>query len=192
MDFIKPKFSEWFSRQINIETENGHRLDNIEADYQLSVLKPLHANLLLYLHNHMSGPEGKEIILSCWKKLGTFDAIHLGSTYLLSLDHFADSCPLMETEPTESLSLMLLFLEEIDCFRGMMKIIARRIILNGNRMVTYQWTMLTKIKCTIIHFMCLMTCKTSKWSSVKHSTLKYVFCSISNVFFITFCRFLKI
>ena len=63
-DFINQKFSQWFSRQINIRLENRQELDDIEVDYRLSVLKPLHANWLISLYNHMSSPEGKETILS--------------------------------------------------------------------------------------------------------------------------------
>ena len=43
-DYTKQKFSDWFTSQINTGLENGQELDDIEIDYQLSVLKPLHAN----------------------------------------------------------------------------------------------------------------------------------------------------
>ena len=67
----------------------------------------------------MSSPEGKEIILSGWKKLGIFDAIHLGLTGLPPLDPFADLCPLIQTAgPTEAPSLTSLFQEELHCFQG--------------------------------------------------------------------------
>ena len=41
-DFTKNKFSEWFSRQISIGTDTEQELEDIEIDYRLSVLKPLH------------------------------------------------------------------------------------------------------------------------------------------------------
>ena len=41
-DFMKEKFSTWFSRQISLGIENSVELDDIEVDYCLSVLKPLH------------------------------------------------------------------------------------------------------------------------------------------------------
>ena len=74
-DFTKEKFSEWFTRQISIGLENGQELDDIEIDYRLSVLKPLHATWLISLYDHMSSPEGKAVIASGWKKSGIFDAI---------------------------------------------------------------------------------------------------------------------
>ena len=42
-DYTKQKFSDWFTCQINTGLENGQELDDIEIDYRLSVLKPLHA-----------------------------------------------------------------------------------------------------------------------------------------------------
>ena len=42
-DFTKKKFWEWFSGQISIGLENGKELEDIEIDYCLSVLRPLHA-----------------------------------------------------------------------------------------------------------------------------------------------------
>ena len=118
-DYTQQKFGEWFSRQINIGLENGQELDDIEIDYRLSVLKPLHAKWLISLYNHMSSQEGKEIIASGWKKSGIYDALKLGSKGLPPLDPFDDICPLMEAvETNETLSLASLFPEELDCFRG--------------------------------------------------------------------------
>ena len=93
-DFTKEKFSEWFTRQISIGLENGQELDDIEIDYRLSVLKPLHATWLISLYDHMSSPEGKAVIASGWKKSGIFDAINLGLSGLPMLDPFNDICPL--------------------------------------------------------------------------------------------------
>ena len=45
-DFMKGKFSTWFSRKISLGLENCVELDGIEIDYRLSVLKPLHAKMV--------------------------------------------------------------------------------------------------------------------------------------------------
>ena len=111
-------FSTWFSRQISLGTKNGVELDNIEVGYLLSVLKPLHAKLLVELYNHMSTDEGNEIVANGWKKAGIFDPIKFALSGLPSLDPFADMCPLIEfLHLRENLSLSTLFLEELDCFR---------------------------------------------------------------------------
>ena len=65
----------------------------------------------------MSTDEVKEIVANGWKKTGIFDTIKLGSSGLLSLDQFADICPLIKSlQLRENLSLSTLFLEELDCF----------------------------------------------------------------------------
>ena len=93
-------------------------LDDIEFDYRLSVLKPLHIKWLVELCNHMSTDEGKEIVANGWKKASIFDAIKFGSSGLPSLDSFADMCLLIESlQLRENLSLSTLFTEELDCFR---------------------------------------------------------------------------
>ena len=117
-DFMKRMFSTWSSRQISLGLENGVELDDIEDDYRLSVLKPLHVKWLVELYNHMSTDEGKEIVANGSKKAGIFDAIKLGSSGLPSLDPFADICPLIESlQLRENLSLSILFPEEPACFR---------------------------------------------------------------------------
>ena len=96
-DFMKGMFSTWFTRQISRGLENGVELDDIEVDYRLSILKPLHAKWLVELCNHMFTDEGKEIVANDWKRTGIFDAIKLSSSSLASLDPFADMCPLIES-----------------------------------------------------------------------------------------------
>ena len=115
---MKGMFSTWFSRQVSLGLENGVELDDIQVDYRLSVLKPLHAKWLIELYNHMSADEGKEIVSNGWKKAGIFGTIKLGSSGLPSLNPFADTWPLIEfLQLRENLSLLTLFPEEHDCFR---------------------------------------------------------------------------
>ena len=92
-------------------------LDDIEVDYRLSVLKPLHIKWLVELYNNMSTNEGKEVAANGQKQAGIFDAVKLGSSGLPSLDPFADIYPLIESlQFLENLSLLTLFPEELDCF----------------------------------------------------------------------------
>ena len=117
-DFTRKKFSEWYTRQLTNGMENGIELDNIEIDYLLSVLKPLHATWLISLYNHMNSPEGKEVSASGWKKSGIFDAIMMGLSQLLTLDHFDDICPLMGVIPErETLSLASLLPKELESYK---------------------------------------------------------------------------
>ena len=117
-DFTKKKFWEWFSGQISIGLENGKELEDIEIDYCLSVLRPLHATWLISFYGYISSPEGKAVIASGWKKSGIFDAVEMGLSKLPVLDPFNDICPLMEALlPKEMLSLASLFPQELKSYK---------------------------------------------------------------------------
>lgn len=62
----------------------------------------------------MLGLEGKQIILSGWKKSDIFDAIPLGSTALPPSDTLADLCSFVEIAGLkEGLNLTSIFPEEL-------------------------------------------------------------------------------
>ena len=117
-DFTKKKFSEWFSRQISIGLENGQELEDVEINYRLSVLKPLHATCLISFYDYISSSGGKAVIASGWRKLGIFDPVELGLSKLLVFDPFNDIYPLIEvTSQKETLSLASLFPEELESYK---------------------------------------------------------------------------
>ena len=116
-DGMKGKFSIWFSREIPLGLENGVELDDIEVDYRISILIPLHAKWLVELYKYMSIDEGKEIVANDWKKVSIFGTIKLCSSSVPSLDPFSDIYLLIESlQLRENLSLLTLFPEELDCF----------------------------------------------------------------------------
>ena len=117
-NYKKQKFSDWFTRQINAGLENGQELDDIEIDYPLSVLKPLHPKWLISFYNYMTTTKGQEVISNRWKRSGIYDSIILASSKLPALESFSDICPLMEVAPPmETLSLTSLFPQELDSYR---------------------------------------------------------------------------
>ena len=66
-DYTKQKFSDWFTSQINTALENGQELDDIEIDYQMSILKHLHAKWLTSFYNYMTTMKGQGVISNGWK-----------------------------------------------------------------------------------------------------------------------------
>ena len=94
-DFMKGMFSTWFTRQISRGLENGVELDDIEVDYRLSVLKPLHAKWLVEYVITCPPTRGKKLLSMVGT--GIFDPIKLSSSGLPSLDPFADICPLIKS-----------------------------------------------------------------------------------------------
>ena len=117
-DFTKDKFLEWFSGQVSIGLENGQELEDIEINYRLSVLKPMHATWLISFYDYISSPEGKAVIDSGWKKLDILNAVELGLSKLSVLDAFNDICPLTEViPPKKTLSLASLFPRELESYK---------------------------------------------------------------------------
>ena len=68
----------------------GVPLEEIDINFQLTRMKPLHAQWMIELYNELSTAHGKDIIIKGWKQSGIFDAINLGSAGLPSLDPFQD------------------------------------------------------------------------------------------------------
>ena len=95
-DFLKAKFSTWFSKQVQKHLDKGIALEDIDVRFQLTTMKPLHATWLIDLYNELTSPRAKDVIIAGWKKSGTWDALKLGSRGLPSID------PFKEIEPMDS------------------------------------------------------------------------------------------
>ena len=83
--------------QLTEQLDNGKQIEEVDVKLQLTRLKPLHAEWLVELFNHMT--ISKEIIMSGWKASGRIEAIKQGSTRLPSLDPFNDLDPLFAESP---------------------------------------------------------------------------------------------
>ena len=53
-----------------MQLQNGKQLEDIDVDFRLSVLKPLHAKWLIALYNYLTTKKGMEIITKGWRKAG--------------------------------------------------------------------------------------------------------------------------
>ena len=76
--FTSRKFSEWYSSQVMKQLDDGKELHDINIDLRLSKLKPLHAEELVELYNHMSTAEDQKMIHSAWKASKITEAIKVG------------------------------------------------------------------------------------------------------------------
>ena len=85
--------------QITEQLDNGKQIKEVKVKLQLTRLKPLHAEWLVELFNHMTISQGKEIIMSGWKASGIIEAIKKRSARLPSLDPFNDLDPLLTQSP---------------------------------------------------------------------------------------------
>ena len=85
--------------QITEQLDNGKQIEEVNVKLQLTRLKPLHAEWLVELFNHMTISQGKEIIMSGWKASGIIEAIKKRSARFPSLDPFNDLDPLLTQSP---------------------------------------------------------------------------------------------
>ena len=93
-EFLKTKFSQWYSEQIQDALDSGKAIEDIEVKVPLSVMKPLHGCWLIEMYNELTSARCKKVIKSGWERQGILDAITWGSKNLPKLDPFADIDPL--------------------------------------------------------------------------------------------------
>ena len=88
-DFTKQKFVNQFQDELIKVWERRQNLDDIEIQYQLSVLKALCDRWLIDLYNYMTTEVGKQI-MNGWRRPRILDTIHLGWQNLPPVDRFND------------------------------------------------------------------------------------------------------
>ena len=86
--FMKKKFAEWFAQQFDKQLTLGKRVEDIEMKFDLTEIKPIHANWITQFYNHMSTEDGSKVVINDWKRSGIVDAITNGSAASPSIDPF--------------------------------------------------------------------------------------------------------
>ena len=84
--FTKHNFLNYLQEELKKALEDGEDLDNIEIQYQLSVLKSIHDRQLVNLYNYMATEKGKQKIMNGWQHSEILDTIQLGTQNLPLLD----------------------------------------------------------------------------------------------------------
>ena len=96
---MKIKKGKWQKLQERGQKSEGKEVEQIEVKLTLTTLKPIHAKWLPGFYNHMTTPEGEQVISSGWSAAGVTNALKNGETCLEPLDPFADIDPLV-SEPS--------------------------------------------------------------------------------------------
>ena len=60
-DYMKAKFSEWYSQQVREAIDSGKSIEDIEIKFPLSVMKPLHGSWLIDMCNELTSENSKEV-----------------------------------------------------------------------------------------------------------------------------------
>jgi hypothetical protein len=62
---------------VQKQLQSGANLEDINVDFRLYILKPLHAQWLVNVYNYFTSDKGKDVIAKGWKReeiSGLFDA----------------------------------------------------------------------------------------------------------------------
>ena len=68
--FIRRKFVSYYSNEVKSQLDSGKELNDVEVDFRLSKIKPLHAQWLIDMYNYFTTEKGSQIIIKGWKKAG--------------------------------------------------------------------------------------------------------------------------
>ena len=72
----------------------GVKVENINIEFKLTTIKPLHAKWIVDYYNHITSKAGTDVIINGWKSAGIYDAIKTGKSTLPSIDPFNEIAPL--------------------------------------------------------------------------------------------------
>ena len=68
--FIRRKFVAYYSNEVKSQLDSGKELDDVEVDFRMSKIKPLHAKWLIDMYNYFTNEKGSQIVMKGWKKAG--------------------------------------------------------------------------------------------------------------------------
>ena len=88
--YMKEKFSTWYSEQISLALENGEKFENINISFKITVLKPLYTRCFVEFCDHTTSGEKTEIITRGFNRAGITHTLELGSSNLPEFDSFAE------------------------------------------------------------------------------------------------------
>ena len=78
-----------YSNAVKHQLDSGKRVEDVDVDLRLTVIKPLHAQWLVNMYNFFTTKKGVEIIIKGWRKAGISELLD-GSTTLPPVDPFED------------------------------------------------------------------------------------------------------
>ena len=85
--YMRKQFIVYYSSSVKQQLDSGKQLEDIDVDFRLTILKPLHAQWLVNMFNFFTSQNGAEIIIKGWKKAGIVGVLD-GTIVLPSEDPF--------------------------------------------------------------------------------------------------------
>lgn len=87
--FMQNQFSKFYCNAVKAQIDSGKQVDEIDIDFRLTTLKPLHAQWIISLYDHFTSERGSQIIKKGWERSGITEIIN-GSVALPSADPFTE------------------------------------------------------------------------------------------------------
>ena len=75
--FMKNKFSEWQTEQVGNSLQASVKVENINNQFKLTTIKPVHAKWVVDYYNHINSEAGTDVIIKARKSAGLYDAIKI-------------------------------------------------------------------------------------------------------------------
>lgn len=85
---MKKEFTVYYSSCVKQQLDSGKRLEEIDVDFRLTVIKPLHAQWLVNMYNFFTSRKGADDIVKGWKKAGIVGVLD-GTIVLPNEDPFS-------------------------------------------------------------------------------------------------------
>ena len=83
-------------QQVDNALQVETKLEDINIEFLLSVIKPLHVKWLVEYYNHISSEAGTKVIVNGFKLAGIYYAIRSDKSSVQSIDSFHDVAPLAD------------------------------------------------------------------------------------------------
>ena len=82
--YMRKRFVTYYTAAVKQQMDSGIQLEDIEVDFRLTVLKPLHAQWMVNMFNFFTTDKGKEVVAKGWKRSGITSV--LDGTLLLPIE----------------------------------------------------------------------------------------------------------
>ena len=67
---MRKKFVTWYSGEVQKKIDEGVPTEDIDVNFNLTRLKPIHASWMIEMDSFLNSEEGEEVVLNGWKKAG--------------------------------------------------------------------------------------------------------------------------
>lgn len=71
--FIAEKYHDWYAEKVLEQLNKGVNAHDVKVDVRLSTVKPLHANWIIDMYNHLKN--SKSIVINGFKKAHITEAV---------------------------------------------------------------------------------------------------------------------